>query len=339
MNEMPALPKDFFKNNYWNALTHQPTAFVPCSLTDGKIIGFGAKNGPWFEKGPEGGGYDGFGVRWVTPESGNKAAIPAPGEFILEDITEWKDVVKFPDLDAFDWEGYGREEGLDTLDREAQLLEFGVGNGCFERLAALMGFENALVSLAIEPEACAEFFDALSDYEVEYIKRVHKAYHPDMIVYYDDIATEQCLFMAPDTYRRLIKPYHKKVMDAIHSLGMIAGQHTCGHAEAIVEDMIEIGVDVWVSVQISNDIEGLIQKYGDRISFAGGLDTNGRVAREGATPEMIQAEAHRVVDQYGKYHKAYILFGFFLNSDPAAVDRNFGILFSEFMPYRMKDLG
>ena len=50
---------------------------------------------------------------------------------------------------------------------------------------------------------------------------------------------------------------------------------------------------------------------------------------------MIRAEARRVVDEYGKYHKAFALFGFFLNHDPKALGQNFGILFDEFMPYRM----
>lgn len=33
-------------------------------------MGFGAIDGPAIEKGPFGGGEDGFGVRWVHPASG-----------------------------------------------------------------------------------------------------------------------------------------------------------------------------------------------------------------------------------------------------------------------------
>lgn len=322
------------RENYLNLYLHKPTQYVPCTMTDGTILGFGPTNGPWIEKGPEGGGYDGFGVRWVTPESGNSAAIPAPNEFLMEDITEWEDVVKFPDLDAFDWENASKKE-LENVDRSKSLVEFGVGNGCFERLAALMGFENCLISLAMEPEACQAFFDKLTDYQIEYIKYIKKYYNPDIINYYDDIATERGLFMSPKTYRELIKPYHKKVYDAIHEMGMYVMQHTCGKAEDLVEDFIEIGVDVWCSVQPTNDIETLIQKYGDKIGFAGGFDSNGPVAAQTATPDMIVAEARRCVDQYGQYHKSFALFGFFINYDPQIVGRNFGVLFGEFMPYRM----
>lgn len=321
------------KENYRNVLLHKPTEYVPCSLTEAAVLGFGAHNGPWFEKGPEGGGYDGFGVRWECPASGGGAAIPAPNEFLLEDIEDWQ-TVKFPDLDAFDWEADAARE-LANVNREMQMVEFGVGNGVFERLAALMGFEEALIALVSDPESCHAFFEKLSDYQIEYIRRVKQYYNPDSIIYYDDIATERGLFMSPQTYRELIKPYHKKIFDAVHEMGMFAVQHTCGKAQDVVEDMIEIGVDAWSSVQPTNDICALIEKYGDKISFCGGYDTNGPCSQETATPDMIINEVHRVVDTYGPYHKAFALFGFALSNNPEVVGRNMGIMFGEFMQYRM----
>lgn len=321
------------KENYRNVLLHKPTVFAPCSLTDAAVVGFGAVNGPWFEKGPMGGGYDGFGVRWECPASGGGAAIPAPNEFVLEDIEDWE-TVKFPDLAAYDWEGEAAKD-LANINRDMQLVEFGVGNGVFERLAALMGFEECLIALVSDPESCHAFFDKLSDYQVEYIRYIKKYYNPDTIIYYDDIATERGLFMSPATYRELIKPYHKKVFDAIHEMGMFAVQHTCGKAEDLVEDMIEIGVDAWSSVQPTNDICTLIEKYGDKISFIGGYDTNGPCSQETATHDMIVAEVHRVVDVYGKYNKAFALFGFCISNDPQIIGRNMGIMFGEFMRYRM----
>lgn len=320
--------------NYRNVLLHKPTQYVPCSLTDAVVFGFGAVNGPWFEKGPEGGGYDGFGVRWECPASGGGAAIPASDHFVLTDIEDWEKV-PFPDLDAYDWEGEAAKD-LAKVDRSRQIVEFGVGNGVFERLAALMGFEECLISLIADPESCHAFFEKLSDYQIEYIRRIKKYYNPETIIYYDDIATERDLFMSPATYRSMIKPYHKKVFDAIHEMGMFAVQHTCGKAESVVEDMIEIGVDAWSSVQPTNDICALIERYGDRISFIGGYDTNGPCSQEAATPDMIVNEVHRVVDTYGKYNKAFALFGFALSSNPEIVGRNMGIMFGEFMGYRMQ---
>lgn len=47
-------------------------------------------------------GYDSFGVHWVfVPE--DFAPMTVSGEYVLEDIADWKEVVKFPDLDSIDW--------------------------------------------------------------------------------------------------------------------------------------------------------------------------------------------------------------------------------------------
>ena len=51
------------KENYLAALRHEAYEFIPSPVNDCVMVGFGAASGPAFEKGPMGGGYDGFGVR------------------------------------------------------------------------------------------------------------------------------------------------------------------------------------------------------------------------------------------------------------------------------------
>jgi uroporphyrinogen-III decarboxylase len=127
--------------------------------------------------------------------------------------------------------------------------------------------------------------------------------------------------MSPDMYRELVKPHHKRFAQACLERGVFPIYHCCGHAEAIVEDMIDCGWVAWSSVQISNDVEGLIKKYGDHFGFVGGFDSNGPVAREDAAPELVDAEVVRCLDTYGKYHRGYCFFGFrYPNSiDPAVI--------------------
>lgn len=270
---------------------------------------------------------------WETGESGKDSPTPAPVDrHVLEDITQWESLT-FPDLDSFDWEGEAAA-ALEGVDRSKVAVEFGIGNGCFERLTYLMGFEEAVIALLEEPEACCDFFDRLTDYQIQYIAKVKQYYAPDIIIYYDDVAMEQGLIMSPGVYREVIKPYHKKVISAIHDMGMFATCHSCGKAEALIEDFIENGADVWHSVQPVNDLETLIETYGDRISFAGGFNTNGPAAGESGTPEMIRDEVRRCIDRYGARGRAYILFGFFLNRDPSITARNFGIMIQEVLSCR-----
>lgn len=74
--------------------------------------------------------------------------------------------------------------------------------------------------------------------------------------------------------------------------------------------MIDCGWAAWSSVQPTNDIAALIEKYGNQIGFEGGYDSIGPVSRKDATQEQIDAEVRRCLETYGKYHKAYSFFGF-----------------------------
>lgn len=331
-------PQFDFKANYVKFLEHRPTTFIPNSFVGNKLLGFGALNGPAIEKGEQhGDGMDGFGVKWEYPASGGGAAIPDCNCILLEDITEWKEKIKIPDPAKYNWKAdYEMEcKLLGTPDREHEIVDFGFGNGVFERLAALMGFEGALIAMMEDPEEVDAFFEALTDYKVAVLDYIVEAYHPDTITYYDDVATERDLFMSPDTYSTLIKPHHKRFAQECLKRGIKPIYHCCGHAEMIVEDMIDCGWTAWTSVQPVNDICGLIEKYGDRLGFIGGFDSQGPAAREDAAPELVDEEIRRCLDTYGKYHKAYCFFGFrTINSvDPEVSNRVMGAIVETAVSY------
>lgn len=67
---------------------------------------------------------------------------------MLDDIEKWEDVVKFPNLDEYDWEGsLAMQSAIMGADRDQRVVEYGMWNGQFLRLTHLMGFENALCAM------------------------------------------------------------------------------------------------------------------------------------------------------------------------------------------------
>lgn len=335
MNEGPQFD---FKANYLKFLHHEPTTLIPNMFVGNKVMGFGAVNGPAIEKGdPFGDPTDGFGIRWEYPTTGGGAAVPDVTCTVMDDVTEWREKVKIPDPAKFDWKAAYEAECrmIGAPNRDQEVVGFGFGNGVFERLAALMGFQDALIAMAMEPEECNALFEAITDYKIASLDYIVDAYHPDTIIYYDDVATDRALFMSPDTFRTLIKPHHKRFAQECLRRGILPIYHCCGHAEDIVEDMMDCGWVSWSSVQISNDICRLLETYGDRFSFEGGYDSNGAPAREDATNELIDTEIRRCLETYGKYHRGYSFFGFrYINSpDPSATAQAMGYIVQKCMEY------
>jgi len=299
------------KENFLLAVVeHNKTEWIPNEMSDVIMYGGAFES---FENGPSGGGLDGFGVTWHATDSAGGQPVPG-GQPVLDDIEKWEDVVKFPNLDEYDWEGSrAMQAAIMGADRDQRVVEYGIWNGQFLRLTHLMGFENALCAMLEEPEACDALFAAITDYKIKLVERVAKHFKPDIITSYDDIATERGLFMSPGTYRSLIKPHHKRLNDAIRANGIIPFIHTCGKCEDVIPDYIEIGTAAWTSAQPMNDIEGILKKYGSQIAVVGGYDTNGRPGLEDATNEEIDAEVKRCMETYGPYG-SYVFMGFRLMS-------------------------
>ena len=295
------------KENYLACMNHKPHEYTP-GPGDMAMAGIFLP----IERGEGGAGIDAFGVRWVAPPSGGLgAALPAPGEFMLEDVTKWKSVIKMPDLSVYDWAGISAME-LANINRDLQSVDIIHGNSIYERMATFMGFEGCLLAMALEPEASFELLSALTDWRIEGIKYFAKYYQPDVYMYFDDVATERQMFMSPETYRALIMPNHIRLVQACKELGIIPVQHTCGRADLIVEEMIEEGNHAWNAVQSQNDLEGIIEKHGDHFVLMGGYNTTGAPGQPFATEEMVRAEVRRCIETYGKYGKGYVFSGLVL---------------------------
>ena len=58
----------------------------------------------------------------------------------------------------------------------------------------------------------------------------------------------------------------KRVTDHIHSKGMIADLHSCGHIDAHIENIVAGGWDSWTPMPM-NDTHAMYEKYGDKITI------------------------------------------------------------------------
>ena len=158
----------------------------------------------------------------MTWEGGELAGAAAPkiGDYVLEDIADWREVVKFPDLDAWDWEKAIEIDKVAEWDRENKIVTVTILNGPWERMNQLMGFENALCAFLEDPEETHAFLEAMCEYKCKLIDYIAEWYKPDVIMCHDDWGTQNGPFFHPDTWREFIKPVTKKIVDKVHSYGI-----------------------------------------------------------------------------------------------------------------------
>jgi uroporphyrinogen decarboxylase len=124
----------------------------------------------------------------------------------------------------------------------------------------------------------------------------------DIIKIGDDLGTQESLMISPKMYREMVKPFHADLIAFTKErTDAKVFFHTDGDVFNLIEDFIEIGVDILNPVQTSagkmSDLQGLKDRYGDRITFCGAIDTH-HVLPNG-TPEEVQQEVRRVINILG----------------------------------------
>ncbi|MCL1828794.1 MAG: hypothetical protein FWG32_04775 [Oscillospiraceae bacterium] len=251
----------------------------------------------------EGSGYDWFGCYWFFDEETN-GFFQDLSEPVVPDIRKWRDYVRFPDLDAIEWEK-SVPPTTEGIDRENKLLQFSWESGPFERLHSLVGFEQALMSIYTEQEAFKEMLEAITDFRCAAVERVAEYYKPDIIINMDDLGAQKAPLMSGETFRRFLKPCEKRIGDAIKRRGIIYQHHSCGSMDVFAGDLIDCGAAM---------IHGLLAPYNDlasvQRSFSGKVTVEGGVNRQlidGAetTEEELREEVRRCISAYGPY-KNYV---------------------------------
>ena len=239
---------------------------------------------------------DQFGVTWKLVEDHDH-----PNPYItdenkaIKNIKNWKDDLILPPLTGHDWNF--AIDFVNSIDREKHLVGSMITGGLFERSHYLMGFQDALVNYMLEPDTMSELLGAITEWKIEHIKQVIDNLRPDVILYHDDWGNKDNLFLPPDTWRQIIKPHQKRIVDSVKSRGVIYLHHSDSICEPIVEDMVELGIDGWQGVIPQNDIPAIQKTLNGRMALIGGIDAQ-IIDMPEANEKNIRDEVRRCIDEY-----------------------------------------
>lgn len=240
---------------------------------------------------------DVWGVEYVGTENTGGALLPVPGKHIIEDITEWRDILHAPDISDLDWEAMAKED-LKNIDREQTALQICVHGGYFQELVNFMGYENGLCALYEEPEEVKAMLSYLNDFYAAFTEKALEYYKPDILMACDDMATSIQPFVSLDLFREFFRPMHERELELAKKAGCFLDMHCCGKCELFVDDWVEMGIQSWNPAQVSNDLVGIQKKYGDRLVLIGCWDSQGPAGWLHTDEETTRAAVRRCIDQF-----------------------------------------
>lgn len=240
-------------------------------------------------------GKDWFGCEWEWDEMSCSHGPNLKKPPLVEDITQWREIVKFPDLDAIDWKT-AAEKDLQNCDRENRLVRLFCTLGPFERVSIMLGMENAFIAMYEEPEEYKALINAVADYKIKLLDKMLEAYRPDEVFFHDDLGSANGPLISPDMYREFIKPAHRRIAEVIHKHGAIYTHHSCGNMEVFIEDFIDNGAQMLNPLQPLNNWKEIVEKYSDRVSFDVGAEFRANFTDTGEA-ELIE-DCHKVIDTF-----------------------------------------
>jgi hypothetical protein len=245
------------------------------------------------------GGKDMFGIEWVyVPVA--QGSMVRPGNPHLTNVNDWETVIKFPDLNKWDWDGAEAKNAayLKEMKDAGIVVQGSIISGYFERLISFMDFEGAATAMVDEEQqdAVAKLMFALADLYIDLINRFKKHFGIIAFNIHDDWGSQMAPFFSPALGKKLIVPAMRKVNDHIHSFGGFADFHSCGHVDMCIPNMIDAHWDSWSGMPM-NDSQGDWEKYGDKITIGVIPDY---FDPETTSEEQQRAEARRFVDKFVK---------------------------------------
>jgi uroporphyrinogen decarboxylase len=209
-----------------------------------------------------------------------------------------------------DWWDFSRvNEAVREMNADTEYHVRYRAGSVFEIAWQLRGMDTFFMDMAVQPEIPRYMMERLAEVQCENIHRVLDAAGGgiDMVYFYDDVASTTSLLMSLPMWEELIRPCHRKLIEAAKSHGASVMYHSDGALRPLLDRLIDLGVDVLNPLQPNAEgmePAGLKRDFGDRLCFHGGMDIIGVLPK--GTPGRVKGEAMRLVSTLGR-NGGYIL--------------------------------
>jgi uroporphyrinogen decarboxylase len=144
--------------------------------------------------------------------------------------------------------------------------------GFFENFNGVFGIENQLAYIAEYQEELGELYRRQAQWTLKFADRCIES-GADMVHISDDWGAQNNLMFSPNTWRKLIKPNLKTVIDHVHSRGCLVSLHSDGCVAPLVGELAGLGIDCFHPWQESAHMPYSLwlDNYSDIFAILGGI--------------------------------------------------------------------
>ena len=232
---------------------------------------------------------DQFGVRLKTPLDMNSTyalmSHPLAGKSSLDDY-------EFPDPeDANDrMDALGNTLRARYADR---FVDAHVDAGIFLTTQCLFGIQEFFMTFAETPLFVTEVYERVMEYYRALLPKLKRA-GAHMVTVIEDLGSREGLLIQPDLWRQYIKPITKRFIQHVHDQDMYAGLFIDGSSRQIMDDLLDMGIDCFTTVDIqSTGVDVIRDHLKGKICLRAAVDMQTTLPM--GTPQDVANDARELV--------------------------------------------
>jgi len=240
---------------------------------------------------------DSFGCVWTTTETGIAGSVNG------HPLADWAalDSYQPPDPDtcdgrvACDWAQAHR-------DFKAAKIQYGFRGGfirhghTFLQLIDLRGYENLMFDMADEDPRLWRLIEMVEAFNTVLVKR-QLAWGPDYFGFPEDLGMQVGPMLSPEHFRKYIKPSYNRMMGLVRQEGLPIHMHSDGDIRALVDDLIDSGVECINLQDLVNGVEWIRDNLKGRVCIS--LDIDRQKYIRFGTPKEIDDLVRYEIEQLG----------------------------------------
>jgi uroporphyrinogen decarboxylase len=166
----------------------------------------------------------------------------------------------------------------------------------FEQLQQLRGMQNFLMDLAYRTAGLERLMDDLLAFNLRWIEKWTRLEY-DGLHFADDWGSQVGLMIQPDQWRQLFKPRYAEMFAAVRQAGMDVWFHSDGKINAILPELVEIGVTVVNCQARLVGFDWIAENLRGEVVFRTDIDRQ-QILPFGS-PGQVKEEVHRTFEACG----------------------------------------